>query len=504
MKRVDKLFVAAVIMLFSLFATVTIYAAPDFQNATPVSLNTAFKGNVTSGYHNQQRIYKISPNQPGGISIQFDHPRQNDSNAYWSVELYDDTYKSVMSRKIYGNYTTATLPTIGLYNKVYYITVQSTDYSNARSQDVYTMTVHFDAANKYESELNNSYTTSNLIALNTPYLGSITSGYHNEQDYYRVETTNPGYLSVNFEHERMGNSDGYWNVALYNEAYNKLCERKIYGNSTGYTLPSIGVPTGTYYIIITSTDYSNAKSDTTYKLTASYQVSDVWEKELNESYSSATPIEIGKTYYGTSMSGYHSEKDFYRFSAPSSDIYTIALTTKLMTSESNYYNVALYDAAYKELTNFNLPGNVTSHKTIETLSAGTYYLRVQSSDYSNAKSEETYSISVTGKKSSSSGSGTSADKAKPTTKATITASTTKVRRGKKTTVKIVCNSGANLAVVGKNALAKNKKYVKIKNGRTAKLIFYKRASKGKYIFKVTSSANGSYKKTTKTITIRVK
>lgn len=401
MKRLEKLLTITLLMLFSFLVPVTIYAEPDFQNATPISVNTAYSGNVTKGYHYQQRVYRFSLSQPGGIRIQFDHPKQNDSKAYWSVELYDNSYNSIMSQDILGNTATAILPTVGLDSKVYYISVQSKDYSTARSQDVYTMTVHFDKANKYEKELNNTYTTSNLIALNTPYMGSITEGYQYEQDCYMVNVVNPGCIRVKFEHERMENADGYWNVTLYDAAYNKLCGRKIYGNTTEYNLPPIGVSAGTFFVIVKSTDYSDAKSSSTYKLTVGYQGSAVWEKELNENYSTATPIELDKTYYGVSVSGYQYEKDYYRFNVPSKDIYTISLNTNLMSSGNDYYSVALYDASYKKLTQFNLPGNVTTHKTLETLSAGTYYVCVQSTDYSDAKSQATYSISVTKRKSSS-------------------------------------------------------------------------------------------------------
>ena len=88
--------------------------------------------------------------------------------------------------------------------------------------------------------------------------------------------------------------------------------------------------------------------------------------------------------------------------------------------------------------------------------------------------------------------------------ATITPSALRVRYKKKASIKITSDSDAKITVTGKNAFAKNKKYVKIKSGKTAKLVFSKRAAKGKYVFKVTCSAKGKYKKTVKNITIRVK
>ena len=85
--------------------------------------------------------------------------------------------------------------------------------------------------------------------------------------------------------------------------------------------------------------------------------------------------------------------------------------------------------------------------------------------------------------------------------ATIKASKTTVKKGKKTTVKITANSGGKLKVKAKSKNADNKKYVKIKNN---KITFLKKAPKGKYKFTVVSAANGNYKETKKTISIRVK
>ena len=85
--------------------------------------------------------------------------------------------------------------------------------------------------------------------------------------------------------------------------------------------------------------------------------------------------------------------------------------------------------------------------------------------------------------------------------ATIKASKTTVQKGKKTGVKIISNSGGKLTVSAKSKNAKNKKYVKIKNN---KITFLKKAQKGKYKFTVISAANGNYKETKKTISIRVK
>ena len=91
--------------------------------------------------------------------------------------------------------------------------------------------------------------------------------------------------------------------------------------------------------------------------------------------------------------------------------------------------------------------------------------------------------------------------------ATIRQSAKTIRRGRAKTVKVTCNSGAKLTVKAKNAkakYAKKKRTITLKSGKTAKLVFRKKAAKGTYTFTVTSPAKGIYGKTKKTITVRVK
>ena len=89
--------------------------------------------------------------------------------------------------------------------------------------------------------------------------------------------------------------------------------------------------------------------------------------------------------------------------------------------------------------------------------------------------------------------------------AKVKVSKTKVTKGKKTTVKITSDAGTKITVAAANARAKKKKYVsRIKAGKTAKITFAKKAAKGLYKFKVTVAGGNGFKKTVKTVKIRVK
>lgn len=90
------------------------------------------------------------------------------------------------------------------------------------------------------------------------------------------------------------------------------------------------------------------------------------------------------------------------------------------------------------------------------------------------------------------------------TNANISASRSKVKKGKGSTVKVTSDAGSVLSVKPLSAKARKKKYVKVTNGSTAKIKFKKTAPKGKYKFEVTSAENEGYLQTTKVISIKVK
>ena len=76
--------------------------------------------------------------------------------------------------------------------------------------------------------------------------------------------------------------------------------------------------------------------------------------------------------------------------------------------------------------------------------------------------------------------------------------------GKKTVLKVKSTSGTRVTLTGANKKAKNKKYVKLKNGKTAKITIKKKAKKGTYKFKATSAKGEYYYKATKTLTVKVR
>lgn len=310
-----------VLLMSVLCFTLTARADPEWSTAANIALETSVQGNVTNGYRDQQNVYRFSLANAGGITIQLNHPKQNTSDAYWRIRLYNSSYNEIYQMEVAGNYTSSKTPVMGLDKGSYYVIVESNDYWGASSQGIYTLIVHFDKSKNYEKELNENYLTATKISANTSYYGSTKYGYRDESDYYTFDLKAAGVAKIKFRHDMLGSTDSYWNVSLYNDAYDKMCEKEIYGNSEEYTLPAMGLAAGTYYIRVASSDYWSARSDSTYIMTVGYAISDQWEKELNESFNAASGIMTDKTYYGTTKAGNRDERDFYKLSVSSGGTY---------------------------------------------------------------------------------------------------------------------------------------------------------------------------------------
>ena len=196
--------------------------------------------------------------------------------------------------------------------------------------------------------------------------------------------------------------------------------------------------------------------------------------------------------------------------------------TCTLTSEDPYANssssymdpyVAVHDSSGKLVAEDDNGGTGKNFKVSFAVTAGnTYYVNadfVSSSLYGSYPFSITFNPAKPPENNTTPSSPAAENNTTPSSPAatvaakaaTIKANKTKVTLGKKTTIKITTNSGGKVTIKGKSKNAKNKKYVKISGG---KLIFQKKAPKGTYKFTVTSAQNGQFKKTTKTISIKVK
>lgn len=378
--------VCAVILPKEAANAATVYEVEDngsFATANYISAGDEMVGALTA--REDRDYYKITPGNRGALTISFKHT-YGDSDNGWNVSLVHENN---------GNYETLTVWSISLWDNEnltlpfagtkkgdnYYVVIQpkhDSDYYNTPAE--YKIAVTFAASDKVEEENNDAYATANTITLGETYKGVINKD--GDKDYYRINAPEDGKIDIAFKHTYADSRNG-WVVSLMHYAdggYEELCTWwvRLWDNEK-VTLPFIGAKKGDiYYVVVQKIDYSY--TDAEYKITTSFKKSNLIEKENNNSYATATKVNLNKTYSGIiNKSG---DKDFYKLEIPSSGTLSIKVGHEYK-DQSNYWNVYVYEytsGEYRQLLGeavWQGTGKITKLQDLYVEKNGTYYLVVE-------------------------------------------------------------------------------------------------------------------------------
>lgn len=331
--------------------------AKEFSDAVTIRVNTSISGTISKGSEYEQDYYKFTITKDGYVVLNFKNPKQDDSDAYWKMELYDAQYNSLVYTEIKGNTSSTDSTATGIAAGTYYVKVTSAERYEACSMDTYSLCVQYTESDYWEKEQNESYSTATEMVTGKVYNGTTSKGYDYEKDYYVFNTSNNGSISVTFTNPLQDDSKAYWKVTLYDSSYQKLCDWDITGNVKTTQLPVIGAAKGTYYILVTSNNYYNAGSTDIYGINVSCEKSENWEKEFNEDYTSATAMNLNQEYSGVTWAGYEYEKDYYKFSISRQGMYKVVMSVPKLDSSEEYWLVQIYNSSYEKIKEQKIYGN---------------------------------------------------------------------------------------------------------------------------------------------------
>ena len=241
-----------------------------------------------------------------------------------------------------------------------------------------------------ESESNDSYATANTLSLNGTISGSMSK--YNDVDIFKITATSNGKISLKFNHTYVEKSFG-WEINIYyysDGTYNELTDLNVnLAGSESVSLPSIGaVSGGVYYIKVRTSVYGNrteAAVGELYSLVSSFSSTEYYEKELNNTWQTATSIKLNSNYSG--VINKYDDSDIYKVVASSSSKLTINFKHEYANLNNGwevdlyyYYNntyTPIYERQYIALSgseNISLP-------SIDAIAGLTYYIRVKTSSY---------------------------------------------------------------------------------------------------------------------------
>ncbi|MBP3330150.1 MAG: InlB B-repeat-containing protein [Clostridia bacterium] len=404
MKKLLSIFLG-LLMGFSVFAvsasaaTYTESESNDtYSTADAFSLNSTMKGNMSAS--SDVDFYKITTSSTGELALNFNHTYVDNSKVYWNVYIYyytEGQLKELSNKTVYGTSNeSVAFPVVGTVSSgTYYVKV--TTYYSATSNYSYSISNAFSSTSYYEKELNNSYATATSMSLNKEYGAYMNSS--GDSDFYKITTSSNGKLSIRFNHTYVDNSRVYWNVYIYRYAdggYSELSYRTIYGTSNeSVSFPIVGaVSSGVYYVKVTT--YYGDTTVHEYSISNSFTSTDNYEKELNNSYSTATPISFNNKYSGYMNNS--DDSDFYKVSLSSSATVTFDFYHTYVNNSRVYWNVYVYNysgGAYNEVVYKTIYGKDSESYSLlnkANLSSGTYYVKVTT--YYGDTTDHEYSIKL--------------------------------------------------------------------------------------------------------------
>jgi hypothetical protein len=347
-----------------------------------LSLNSSIGGNMSSSDDND--YYKLTPTSNGEINLTFNHLYVDNDSVYWYIKVYlysDGTYTELSSTTVNGtDNEKISLPMIGaVASKTYYVNI-STRWDVTVGKE-YTLTTDFNSTEYAEKENNESYYTATNCQLNKSYTGCM--GSSSDEDFYKIIAQNNGCIKLNFNHQYVDNDSVYWYVSIFNYAdgeYNELSSVTINGkDNESVELPMIGaVASGVYYVKVTTRwDVTIGRN---YILTNTFKSSDYYEKELNDTYYTATACQIDKTYVGCMNS--ENDSDYYKITPTKSGKLKLKFTHSFVDNDSVYWYVTIYSYSsgeYTELVSQTVNGKDEENVELPSIgvtASGTYYVKV--------------------------------------------------------------------------------------------------------------------------------
>lgn len=224
---------------------------------------------------------------------------------------------------------------------------------------------------------NTTFNTSQTISLNTNYKDNLTSSF--DTNYYKFVLSQSGCVSVSFSHDYVDKAGNYWSLTLYDGNEKQIVSYSYKGRSSAtYSSAKIGLPKGTYYIMVkSSTNFTNSN----YNVRVNFDNDPNWEKEYNETFYTANPIPVNNTIHGSIRKV--NDIDRYQFVLPDSGYITLSFSHAYIDKSGNYWHSVLYDINEKRIAEYTYEGRSSevSNSAQIGLPAGTYYLEIRDSTY---------------------------------------------------------------------------------------------------------------------------
>ncbi|WP_370296747.1 cell wall-binding repeat-containing protein [Rossellomorea marisflavi] len=366
MKRLFGIIGVLAVFLFSSLAggTVASAAGTTIQNAQEIGVNTDYKGTLKD--YDDEHFYKFKLSEAGKVSLQVNRK----AGTSWDMAIIDKDGNEYTGGNTKSDNTASgkEIREVGLPAGDFYVYIG--DWSNAVGVQ-YQFNVNFEKGAYFEKEFNDTLSTANEVKLNQEYQGF--SENYEDEDFYKFTLASPG--NVVLDVNRKAGVSWYVDV-IDSEGYTYSSFSTESGTSvTGKEQVHIGLPKGTFYIVIESSSWGIQP----YKFKVNYTKSEYYEKEFNDTANTANDVSLNKQYKGAIQS--YDDLDYFKFKLNKKSKIAISMKRNASTS----WSVVINDSKGNEELYFSTETGSNAKgseiKYVE-LPAGTYHMLIEGSSSS--------------------------------------------------------------------------------------------------------------------------
>ncbi len=304
-------------------------------------------------------FYKFNVRSQGKLTLSFDHTDMASADSYWTVTIYNESKSLLDRQEVTGSGTSMQVLDVSLYAGNYYISVAKADYySNTK----YTLNTKF----VYD------------VVSNQIYYGNVSLVSTEE---YSFNYYTPGYIEISAWSSASGLSlsTKYWILTVYDMNGNIVYTQDISGDTNRQVSPRIGVDAGSYTIKVKQ---GSTLAKTEFALLVKKVDDYYWEKESNETISTATQIKPNASYNGSVMT--INDQDYYVLNLEKDGVLEVNFKHEYFNDTARRWNLTVMDDKSSILYSADLTGQQDNYFAPKIgLPVGAYYIRVRCYAYNS-------------------------------------------------------------------------------------------------------------------------
>ena len=338
------------------------------------------------GSVNERHIYTLTVSERGFLLYTVSHGEMHDFTG-WEATLYREYYlngvdgevgfRPLNLLKTTALNTAAASPSVGLMPGNYRIVIRAND----SKAEEYRLNAVFTTASDHEIEYNDTKAAYTELYTDIPMIGSASCyADHQDDDWYLLRIRSDGRAQLTFTHETRENLTVAWRVALYDEAGVEIYSENSGLNTASLDSGELGLPAGNYFVAV----LCRTRCDFDYTLTVTSVADDRFERENNDSFSSADELPLGGMISGcvTSKAG-KLDRDCYRFTMAARGNFALVFThaPAALEKDKNGWRIRLLSETGAVMYSMISTWNASADRMpVLGLEEGVYYVEISSED----------------------------------------------------------------------------------------------------------------------------